>query len=79
MCYIIKVMIFLYESFFGHIFIFKVEELILWIELPWPENLWCHLRVIWTGGSFVEFRHCNLWSLVRSPVVEIMVYTADET
>ena len=32
-----------------------------------------------TGGSVVEFRHCNLWSLVRSSVVEITVYTADET
>ena len=30
-------------------------------------------------GSVVESRLCNLWSLVRSPVVEITVYTADET
>ena len=30
-------------------------------------------------GSVEDFRLCNLWSLVRSPVVEIIVYTADET
>ena len=29
--------------------------------------------------SVVEFRICILWSPVRSPVVEIMVYAADET
>ena len=32
-----------------------------------------------TGGSVVEFWLCNLWLLVQSPVVEIMVYTADKT
>ena len=27
----------------------------------------------------VEFRLCNLWSLVWSPVMEVTIYTADET
>ena len=40
--------------------------------------IWHHLCAIWTVGSIVEFRLCNLWLLVQSPVVEIMVYTADE-
>ena len=31
-----------------------------------------------TLNCLEEFRHCNLWSLVRSPVVEITVYTAEE-
>ena len=35
--------------------------------------------MIWADGSVVEFRLCNLWSLVRFPVLEITVYTADET
>ena len=43
------------------------------------EQIWYHLCAIWTVDSVVEFRLCNLWSLVRSPVVEIAVYTADET
>ena len=34
--------------------------------------------VIRNNGSVVEFRHCNLWSLVRFPVMEITVYTTDE-
>ena len=29
------------------------------------------------GRAIVEFRHCNMWSLVRSTVVEITVYTAE--
>ena len=44
-------------------------------QLPWQVDL----SAIWSGGSVVEFQHCNLWSLVRSIVVEITVYTADET
>ena len=41
--------------------------------------IWHHLCVIQTVGSVVDFRLCNLWSLVWSPVVEITVYTAEET
>ena len=89
--------------------------MILWIELPWPENpantytlhtetldscfdlIRSHQqRILWSlpleiepattdcraetvdCGSVVEFRLCNLWLLVWSPVVEITVYTADE-
>ena len=37
------------------------------------ELIWRHLRVIWTVGSVEEFRLCNLWSLVRSPVMAITV------
>ena len=33
-----------------------------------------HLCVIWTDGSVVEFWLCNLWLLVWSPEVDIMVY-----
>ena len=40
----------------------------------WRSNL-C---AIWTRDLVVEFRLCNLRSLVQFPVVEITVYTADE-
>ena len=33
----------------------------------------------WIGGPVVEFQLCILWTLVRSLVKEITVYTADET
>ena len=38
-----------------------------------------HWRAMCVGSSVVKFWLCILWSLVRSPVGEIMVYTADDT
>ena len=37
------------------------------------------LYVAWTSSPMVEIGFCILWLLVRSPVVEIPVYTGDET
>ena len=47
-------------------------------QLPWLVNL-TSLVFDMDCGSVVEFWLCNLWSLVRSPVIELTVYTADET
>ena len=47
-------------------------------QLSWLVDLVSPVS-IWTGGSVVEIRHCNLWSLVRSLVVKITIYTAVET
>ena len=41
--------------------------------------IWQRLYAAWTGGSVIEFQLCIVWLLVRSPVVEITVYTADKT
>ena len=38
-----------------------------------------NLCAIWTDGSVVEFWLCNLRLLVQSLVVEITIYTADES
>ena len=47
-------------------------------QVNWPHNyhdelIWRHLCAVWTVDSVVEFRLCNLWLLVRSPLVEITV------
>ena len=34
---------------------------------------------MWIGGSVVEFQLCILWLLVRSPLVEITVFTVDKS
>ena len=45
--------------------------------LPW--FIWHRLYAAWTGGPVVDFWLYILWLLIRSPVVDIPVYTADET
>ena len=37
----------IYICYTVQIFIFQAEELILWIELPWPEKSAEHLRTIY--------------------------------
>ena len=44
-----------------------------------PKSTSHRLCVMWTDGTVVEFGLCILWLLVRSPVVELTVCTADET
>ena len=36
-------------------------------------------KTILTGSSVVEFQFCDLWTLVRSPMVKSTIYTAVET
>ena len=47
-------------------------------QLPWLAYL-ASLVCDMDCGLVAKFRLCNLWSLVRSPMMEIMVYTTDET
>ena len=63
------------QIYLHHLFFFLSRRIILWIEL----QFWRHLCVMWIDGSVVEFQLCVLCSQVQCPVVEITVYTTDET
>ena len=64
------------DVYFSFSFFFFVLKEKLYCELNYyDQKIWQILTVC----SVAEFRLFNLWSLVRSPVVEITVYTADET
>ena len=57
---------------------YKIHQ-VNWLRNCHDKLILHHLCAMLTTSSVVEFWLCILWSLVRSRVGEIMVYTAKET